>query len=282
MNALGKIIRKVYGPLIFTILDIGALPIEGANVPFYQLLDVFPGSKIIAFELGENVCDALNKEARTGLTYYPVALGRNEEERILYETSHPMCCSLYKPDDDLLSRFNNLDVALLKSIHSIETVGLDHFAKSKGFDTIDFIKIDIQGAELDVFRGGIDTLRGVVALISEVEFIPLYVDQPLFGDVCKFLASQGFMFHKFFDIAGRSLKPIIVNGNPDFPAQHMWADALFMKDIRGLSELSSDKLLKIGVLSYLYQSPDVAFHCFHLFDQINQTNIHQEFIEGLL
>ena len=63
--------------------------------------------------------------------------------------------------------------------------------------SVDFIKIDIQGAELDVFKGGVDTLKDVVAIVSEVEFIPHYIDQPLFGDVCSFLTEKGFMFHKF-------------------------------------------------------------------------------------
>jgi hypothetical protein len=63
--------------------------------------------------------------------------------------------------------------------------------------SVDFIKIDIQGAELDMFQGGINTRRKVVAIVGEVAFIPLYLDQPFSGGVCSFLTEQGMMFPNF-------------------------------------------------------------------------------------
>ena len=41
-------------------------------------------------------------------------------------------------------------------------------------DCIDFIKIDVQGAELDVFKGGKKALENVLKIICEMEFVPLY------------------------------------------------------------------------------------------------------------
>ena len=40
--------------------------------------------------------------------------------------------------------------------------------------TIDFIKIDVQGGELDVFKGGSKTLKNVLKIVCEVEFIQHY------------------------------------------------------------------------------------------------------------
>lgn len=65
-----------------------------------------------------------------------------------------MCSSLYKPNEKLVSLYNNMEVAMLKSIESIETDSLDYFTKENSIESVDFIKIDIQGAELDVFQGG--------------------------------------------------------------------------------------------------------------------------------
>jgi hypothetical protein len=127
-------------------------------------------------------------------------LGRTEEAVTFYETNHPMCGSLYKPDDKLLAMYNNLEVAMLKSSAIVDTVSLDFFVDNNDIETVDFIKIDIQGAELDVFIGGIRTLQDVTVIVSEVEFIPLYIDQPLFGDVCKFLRTQDIHFHKFVSL----------------------------------------------------------------------------------
>lgn len=273
INALGQVIHEVSDSLAFTILEVGALPLEGSSEPFHRLLDVFPGSRVIAFEIDAALCEELNKKARHGLRFHPVALGRTEESRAFYETVHPMCCSLYQPNEELLELYNNLGVAMLQSTTSVDTVSLDYFASNNDIVSIDFIKIDIQGAELDVFRGGIKALQDVVFIVSEVEFVPFYKKQPLFGDVCRFLDEQGFMFHKFLGMAGRSLKPVVLNNNSSFPSQHMWTDAVFMRNILDLSGLDPDKLLKLGILSYLYGSPDVAFFCFTLFDRQNQTNI---------
>lgn len=259
-------IHTIQPGLVFTIMEIGARPLGDQEESFHQLTKLFPGSRILAFELEENLCRELNASAPEGVTYYPVALGRTEEQRLLYETVHPMCSSLYKPDNELLSRYNNLHGAMLKKISAVETISIDQFIRSQGGLDIDFMKIDIQGAELDVFSGGETILSSMVAIISEVEFIPLYQRQPLFGDVCSFLTKHGFMFHKFHGIAGHTLQPVVINNNPNLATQHMWSDAMFIREISSLAGLPTAKLLKLGLLAYLYQSPDVAFYCFSLVD----------------
>ena len=218
---LKQIVCEVEKDLSFTILEIGALPIEGQPEPFHHLLDVFPQSKIFAFEVDESLCENLNQNSKPGIKYYPFALGRTEEERPFYEANHEMCSSLYKPNEKLLSLYESLEVSMLKSVRSVKTISLDHFIKENEIESVDFIKIDVQGAELDVFQGGVHTLKNVVGIVSEVEFIPLYKEQPLFGDVCTFLMENEFMFHKFIGIEGRTLNSIVKNNNPHFFFQQM-------------------------------------------------------------
>jgi FkbM family methyltransferase len=151
LNILGKRVREAAGSLAFTILEIGALPLDGQTEPFYQLMDLFPESQIIAFEVDKNTCEQLNRNAKPGVTYYPVALGRTEEGCPFYETIHPMCGSLYKPNEKLMVLYHNLEVAELKSVTTIETLSLDWFIKEHEIRSVDFIKIDIQGAELELY-----------------------------------------------------------------------------------------------------------------------------------
>ncbi len=275
IKILGEAVRDVDSNLSFTILEVGALQVEEQAETFHQLLDIFPESQIIAFEVDEALCEELNNKAKPGLRYYPVALGSDERKCAFYETNHPMCCSLYKPNEKLIALYNHMEMAMLKSVSSIETVSLDYFKKEQKIESVDFIKIDIQGAELDVFRGGINTLEDIVAIVSEVEFIPHYIDQPLFGDVCSFLTENGMMFHKFLGVAGRALKPIVIDNNPDLPSQHMWSDAVFIKDVFKIPELPSNKLLKLGMLAFVYDSLDVTYHCFKTYDERNGTSIHK-------
>lgn len=53
------------------------------------------------------------------------------------------------------------------------------------------LKVDVQGAELEVFAG-CESLAGFDFIYVELSFIELYEGQPLFGDVSKYLAGHGF------------------------------------------------------------------------------------------
>lgn len=275
-EALVRIVRQTANQLTFNVLEIGALPIEGHPEPFHSLIPLFPGSRINAFEVDPDLCERLNGKAINGLVYHPVALGKREEERPFYMTRHPMCASLYKSNERLIERYNNMEVAMLKEVITIKTVSLDHFIAVNNIPAVDFIKIDIQGAELDVFQGGMSVLKNVLAIVTEVEFFPLYENQPLFGDVYEFLVKSGFIFHKFMSLSGRSLKPIVFNNNPNFATQHMWADAMFLKDPARLDAISPDQLLKLAVLATMYGSPDVSVYCFQEYDRRQGTGISHE------
>ncbi|MBV5350508.1 hypothetical protein JZU71_05165, partial [bacterium] len=76
-------------------------------------LQLFPGSRIIAFEVDAALCRELNETCPDGVHYFPVALGSANEMRQLYETMHPMCSSLYQPDELIIRSYNNLDVSKL-------------------------------------------------------------------------------------------------------------------------------------------------------------------------
>lgn len=260
----------------FSIIEVGALSL-GSPEPFYGLLDLFPGSQIYGFEIDEEVCDSMNADARPGIKYFPFALGMREERRDLYVTNHPMCSSLYEPNQKLIGLFNNFEVSFQKFRTSVDTISLDKFVRENLKEPVDFIKMDIQGAELDVLRGGGSTLEDVVALISEVEFVPHYIDQPLFGDVCKFLDERDFMFHKFLGLMGRSLKPIVLNGNVNFATQHIWSDAVFVRHIQKLDMLTLDQLCKLSIISALYGSPDLCYFCFLEHDKRCGSELAKEF-----
>ena len=275
---LVEIIRETKVNCIFNLLEIGAAKTGKTKEPFYKILDYFPHSKIIGFEIDKRVCDKMNSEASEGIKYYPYALGKANEKKKLYNTQAPMCTSLYKPNEKLISLYNNLDFAYLKNETEIETITLDNFISKNSIDNLDFIKIDTQGSELDIFNGGKNSLKNVVKIICEVEFVPIYEDQPLFGDVNKFLNENGFMFNKFLGLSGRALKPLILNKDLNKASQHMWSDAVFIKNIEVIQNLSDDKLLKLSILSAAYFSMDLSFFCLSIYDRRYSSNLAKNWI----
>ena len=106
---LSDIIKKNNINLSFNIVEIGAVQLSENKEPFYELLDYFPSSKITGFELEEDVCEKMNAEAIKGVKYYPYALGKANEKRKLYITQHPMCTSLYKPNEEFNKLYNKFE-----------------------------------------------------------------------------------------------------------------------------------------------------------------------------
>lgn len=279
LDVLADIAKRLKPDLAFTLLEVGALQLEDSAEPFYQLLPLFPGSKVIGFEIEEETCAQMNAKARPGVHYYPYALGERNETRTLYITQHPMCCSLYKPNEPFIDLYNHLYTAKLERTTEVETISLDYFMDQQNVGTLDFIKIDVQGAELDVFKGGIKALADVLAIICEVEFVPIYVDQPLFGDVCTFLGQHDFMFHNFLGLAGRTVKPIITNGNPNDGPQKFWSDAVYIRHIQKFDALSDESLLKMALITCVYGSVDLSYHCLAHLDQRHATQLAPEWLQ---
>ena len=277
IQILSDIIKENKIDLSFNIIEIGAVQITDTQEPFYQLLDYFPSSNIIGFELEREVCSKMNAQAKKGVKYYPYALGKANEKRKLYITQNPMCSSLYKPNEELIKLYNRFEVAYLKEETEIDTVTLDYFREQNKIGEIDFIKIDVQGAELDVFQGGKKTLESVLKIVTEVEFIPHYIDQPLFGDVCNYLEKHDLMFNKFLGLAGRALKPLILK-NAQTPSQHIWTDAVFIHHIQKIKNLSKIKLLKLSLLSLLYGSVDLTHFCLAAYDENYSTTFAKDFM----
>jgi len=271
-----------YEKLNFVIANIGCRPVGSGPEPYEVILEYFSGSQIIGFETDKDLCEKLNKEASSGYNFFYQALGQKNEKRNFYNTENPMCSSLYQPNEKFLERYQTLEVVKLKNITQIDTVSLDHFVLENKIEKIDLIKIDIQGGELDVFKGGKNTLKNTLFIISEVEFNTLYINQPLFGDVHNFLIKENFMFNKFLGLDGRTIKPTIINNNMDFAGtQHMWSDAIFVKDLERIKELDDQQVLKLAFISFLYNNPDMTSFCLSEYDLRKKTNLNIIYINFL-
>lgn len=280
LSKLVEVIKESKIDIAFTFIEIGALKAHNSKEHFYELLDYYKSSKIIGFEIEKEVCDKMNEETDSRIKYYPYALGHKNEKKKLYVTQHPMCSSLYKPNENFIKLYNNFEVAYQKNEIQIDTISLDFFIDKYQVKEVDFIKIDVQGAELDIFKGAHDTLKSVLNIVCEVEFVPIYENQPLFGDVCNFLNKYDLMFNKFLGLAGRSLKPIVINNNK-LPSQHFWSDAVFIHHIQKIENLSDERLMKLSLLACTYGSLDLTFFCLSHYDKKHKTSFAKDWMNKI-
>jgi hypothetical protein len=145
------------------------------------------------------------------------------------------------------------------SIADIDTVRLDDVAEIRE-QGCDLLKLDTQGSEAEILTHAKRTLERCLVIQCEVEFVPLYEDQPLFADVDRLLRGHGFMLHRFLGLSGRTYRPLMVNDDPNMPlSQVLWSDAVYVPDVTRLDRLDPESLLKLAALLHeVYRSYDLC------------------------
>lgn len=224
-----------------------------------------PNLSIYGFDADADACDEANAELESRQInwkeiHIPLALGKAIEERTLYVTKHPMCSSLYPPNEPYLERLADLpELVNLDFSFEIDTTTLDRFCQEQGVSEIDFLQIDVQGADLDVLEGASKILNcGTLAIQVEVEFSHLYTNQPLFADVDTFLRKHDFTL---FDVSRsyrlRVRSPIRSTVRE---GQLLWGDAIYFRDLicedMDKKLKSPDRMLKLACMADIMNFPD--------------------------
>jgi len=238
-----------------TIVDVGALWIGDDHVPYRALLG--PKNRVVGFEPSAAACEELRRQL-PGHTFLPYAVGDGSNGTFRH-CEPEMTSSLYEPDRAVFDRFEGLkEMGRVRDRSPMATRRLDDIPEVAGTD---FLKLDVQGAELDVCRGARRLLDDDILVVhTEVEFIPLYAGQPLFADIDRELRDRGFLFHRFTGAAARTFLPLRLKASSGvLRGQFVWADAVFVKSFLRFEELSPEALLKIAVIAHdVYSSPDLA------------------------
>ena len=92
------------------------------------------------------------------------ALSSKEQELEINFTKKGECSSIYKPNTQLLKKFPFSERFDVKTKEKIKTKTLDNVLKMKGLIHPNYMKLDIQGAELEALKGSVESLKVFVAL----------------------------------------------------------------------------------------------------------------------
>jgi len=182
-----------------------------------RLLRGFPQATVYAFEPNPLYAQALQDYARRDARFHPqfLALSDRSGRLPLHITASPGTTSLLTP----AARLKEVSPAgaAVDSIREVDVVTLDEWAQSQGNPSIELMKFDIQGAELQALRGAVGMLRSSVLLVyTEIWFNPVYDGSALYTEIDTFLRSHGFVLYDMF-------KP---KYDPD--GLIVWADAIFL------------------------------------------------------
>lgn len=265
-------------PLI-DVIDVGAMLLDEAP-PDYQPLMKRNAANVVGFEPVPEECEKLNRLAGKQQKFLPYFIG-DGSERTFHLCNYPMTSSLYEPNEKLLKKFNNLlELTTCVEKTKVKTTRLDDIPEIIGCD---YLKMDIQGGELDALRGGMKVLQKALVVELEVEFVPMYAGQPLFADVDPVVRGAGFTFHMFKSTFGRAFKPLMVNNDINRPLkQILAADAVYVRDFTRFAELPAESLLKIAVILHeVYQSLDLAALALQHYDAKTKAGFYGVYMNRL-
>jgi FkbM family methyltransferase len=260
------------------IVDVGAMSLGEGTDAYSPLTNATP-CDVYGFEPVTEEFEKLKASAKPGHHYLPYFVG-DGSARTFYECNFAMTSSLFEPNTALLAKFQNLEeLARVTKTYPVQTTRLDDIPELKGTD---FLKADVQGAELMVFEGAARLLDDALVVHTEVEFVELYKGQPLFAEIDSYLRSKGFVLH-LLGKAGRTFKPLVFMNDPNASlSQILWGDAVYVRDFMLLDRLSGDALLKMATIVHeTYHSVDLAAVVLEAYDRQHGTELQPAYLRKL-
>jgi FkbM family methyltransferase len=254
-----KLANLVHPDRLTSVVDIGANPIDG-DTPYKAMLQRRI-CRLVGFDPQPDALTRLNA-AKTDLeTYLSHAIGDGEDHSL------KICrgigfASLLQPDEMALTHFPRFsELGRVVSEIKLATRRLDDIRE---ISEIDFLKIDVQGSELSVFKGGRVRLAEAVAVQTEVSFVPLYKNQPVFGDIDLELRSLGFIPHMFAAINKKMIAPMLGPNAGAALNQIVEADVVYVRDFIKADTMGNEQLKHLAMVAHhCYGSFDLAVNCIH-------------------
>lgn len=263
------------------VMDVGASAIN--EVPIYQPLLSAGLGHLNAFEGDTRQIEGIKNAFGEAATVYADFLFDGSVQTLYLASPESGMSSLFRPDPAALAFFNGFEnFGHIESTEQVQTRRLDDV---EGLPLIDFVKMDIQGAELTVLKNGSHKLSNCLAVQLEVSYVCLYEKQPSFGEVDVWMRSQGFVPHCFLDVKRWSIAPTVFEDNFRVPGnQLLESDVVYVKNPLNLAALRNNQLAKFAVLAhYSLGSVDL---CVSLLLELERRGIipmesHQRYLESL-
>jgi FkbM family methyltransferase len=182
MNYLKKNLCKKEG----VIFDVGA------NIGEYSffLTKNFKNSKIYSFEPSKKTFQFLLKNTKNFSLIEPVNIGfgNKKEIKILYSNKK----------DSAISTLHNRKIGL-KERENVNIEKLDNFCKNRNIEKIDFLKIDVEGNELNILEGAKEMLNNKKISFIQFEFGIRDVDSKVFFRDFWDLLHDKYNFYRIFN-----------------------------------------------------------------------------------
>ena len=179
-----------------TIVDVGA------NIGQFSLMaaELNPSARIFAFEPIPRAADRFEKvfAGNRLVSVHRYAIGESQRTDILHLSGRDDSSSLL-PISDLQTSMHpeTAEVGQLK----VDVKPLDQVLTSEDLVGPALLKIDVQGAELEVIKGCASLLQHFDHIYAELSFAEFYSGQPLCDEIIAWLAERNFKLAGIYNLA---------------------------------------------------------------------------------
>jgi FkbM family methyltransferase len=146
---------------------------------------IFPTANFFLFEANQD--NEAHLQQGRGKYFLTALAAKDDDERAFYTSRNAVGtgASLYRENTDAYADENLV-------VRKVRTMRLDSLVASNKLKHADLIKIDVQGAELDVLAGAAEAIKHCEVLIVEMSLLNYNRAAPLFGDVVSAINLLGF------------------------------------------------------------------------------------------
>jgi FkbM family methyltransferase len=180
------------------------------------LLEQFKPKHVIAVECDPRLVAPL-KARFSGLenvTVVDAALAEGEGSANFHQLRHPAGSSLLKPRAEAVKEFAANSWDLVGTV-DVRKIGYDDLIAAE--DEVSILKLDIQGAEMQVLFNSHKGLKKTKCIIMEVTFTSHYENDSGFPELHQFMASKGFGLYRLSSPYHRG-------------ARALFADAVYVRE----------------------------------------------------
>lgn len=163
-----------------TVIDIGVA--DGTP----ELYETFPDAAYLLVDPLEQWAPVVRGLAdRLGGVYEQVAAAATAGTRHIRVPETGAHATFYEKDDSA----GNRDWVE----QEITTARLDDLVRKHALDSPYLVKVDVEGAELEVLSGAPETLEAALAVVLEVTLFDVFAGGATFAEVVAFMAERGFV-----------------------------------------------------------------------------------------
>lgn len=207
----------------------GFNPTHVADVGAYEgnwtkdFLEVFPTAEILMIEAQKSKLAILKKvQKQNKRVKYSINLLSSENNKEVEFLENETASHIN------MNTFNTINTAVVPK-NIVRTKTLDSVIEENSFKDPAFLKLDVQGHELEVLKGGLKTLNAAQICLLEVSLLNLGDNAPLVFEIQQFMDAQGFQVYDIcqfmrrpYDKALYQMDVLFIKKNSSFVNDGNW------------------------------------------------------------